>query len=78
MTAREPIRTFISNTFFVDTFSDEDSFLRQGIIDSTGMMELVSFLEEHFAIKVKDDELIPQNLDSVKNLCAFIARKKQG
>lgn len=76
MQPREPIRRFISDTFFVDSFSDEDSFLKQGIIDSTGMMELVNFLEEQFHIRVGDDELVPQNLDSVKNLCAFIDRKR--
>ena len=72
---RDSIRAFISQTFFVDTFGDEDSFLKQGIIDSTGMMELVAFLESDFQLKIEDDELVPENLDSVKNLCAFVSRK---
>jgi acyl carrier protein len=70
------IRGFISDTFFVDGFADTDSFLRNGVIDSTGMMELVAFVEQQFGFKVKDDELIPENLDSLSSLVRFIERKQ--
>ncbi len=70
------LRSFISDTFFVDGFAEDDSFLRKGIIDSTGMMELVAFVEQAFGIKVSDSELVPQNLDSLKNLSQFIERKR--
>jgi acyl carrier protein len=55
---------------------DDDSFLEKGIIDSTGVLELVSFVEEEFAIEVKDEELIPENFDSISTLSEYITRKK--
>ena len=56
--------------------SNEDSFLEKGIIDSTGILELVAFVEETFNIKIWDQDLIPENLDSINNLCKFISGKK--
>ena len=70
------VRSFISETFFVDDFADGDSFLQTGIVDSTGMMELVAFLEGRFGIRIADHELVPENLDSVSNVCGFIDRKR--
>jgi len=68
--------------FFVDNFmaemdgvSDSDSFLDNGIIDSTGVLELVLFLEETYNVKVEDDEIIPENLDSLENIAAYITSK---
>jgi acyl carrier protein len=55
--------------------TDEQSFLESGIIDSTGVLELVAFLEQHYGITVGDRELLPENLDSVRNASAFVARK---
>ena len=46
-----------------------------GIIDSTGILEVIFFLEENFGIKVEDEEMVPENLDSIDNLVAFVARK---
>ena len=51
--------------------------LPEGIIDSTGVLELVSHLQEHYQIEVKDEELIPDNLDSINAVAAFVARKKK-
>ncbi len=76
MDTNSKVRTFISDTFFVEDFADDDSFLKSGIIDSTGMMELVAFAEESFGIKIADAELVPENLDSVNNLCRFVERKR--
>jgi len=74
------IRTFIFENFLFDAEQDalqnNTSFLEQGIIDSTGILELVEWLEDQFSISVEDDELVPENLDSVDLLSAFIARKK--
>ena len=53
----------------------EDSLLGRGLIDSTGVLELVAFLEEHYTITVEDEEVIPDNLDSVKNLATYVAKK---
>ena len=58
------------------TFSDEDSFLEQGIIDSTGILELVHFLEEHYGFSVEDNELIPENLDSISRLGKYVRGKR--
>ncbi len=76
---KEKIRAFIFSNFLFDAeesaLSNDTSFLEQGIIDSTGVLELVEWLEETFAIKVEDEELIPVNLDSVDQLAQFIVRK---
>ncbi len=75
----EKIRAFIFSNFLFDAgesaLDNDASFLEQGIIDSTGVLELVEWLEETFAIKVEDEELIPENLDSVNLLAQFIAGK---
>lgn len=75
----EKIRAFIFSNFLFDAdqgaLENDASFMEQGIIDSTGVLELVEWLEETFSIKVEDDELIPGNLDSVNRLGQFIARK---
>lgn len=55
--------------------SNDDSFLEKGIIDSTGMLELIGFLEQKFGVRVEDEELIPENLDSINKLLAFTERK---
>ena len=72
------LKEFIEKTFLFGqeiTFSDDDSFLEMGIVDSTGVLELVMYLEEHFNITVDDDELVPENLDSINSLVAFVNRK---
>jgi acyl carrier protein len=55
--------------------SDDDSLIDSGIIDSTGILEVVMFIEEKYLIKVEDDELVPENLDSINNLLSFLKRK---
>ena len=75
---REKVREFIVENFLFgkdDGLMDDASFLDEGIIDSTGILELVNFLEEEFSINVEDDELVPQNLDSINNVAAFLAKK---
>ena len=53
----------------------DQSFLSSGIIDSTGVLELVAFLEEQYQLTVADDELVPENLDSLQNVAGFVTRK---
>lgn len=72
------LRSWIQDTFFVEGFSDTDSFLKNRLIDSTGMMELVAFIESEFRIKAADTELVPDNLDSIENLVRYIGRKQKG
>ncbi len=78
---REKIRTFIVENFLFgndEKLANDTSFLDEGIIDSTGILELVSFIEEDFNIKVADDELVPENLDSINNVVAYLERKING
>jgi len=74
------IRDFIVENFLFgnrEKLPDDDiSFLQNGLIDSTGILEVVSFIEEKFGIRVEDDELLPENLDSVRRLADFIVRKR--
>jgi len=79
MTTAEEIRRFITTNFYVADpakLADDASFLDQGIIDSTGVLEVVTFLEDKFGIVVGDSEMLPENLDSLKNLTAFVERKR--
>jgi acyl carrier protein len=76
--AREKVRAFIVENFLFgsdDGLKDDSSFLDEGIIDSTGILELVSFLEEEFGISVEDEELIPENLDSINNVVEYLGKK---
>jgi len=57
------------------SYKDSDSFFEMEIIDSTGVLELVLFIEETFNIRVEDEEIVPENLDSVDNLMAYISKK---
>lgn len=75
MSPKETIRAFIAETFLVDEFAEDASFLRTGIIDSMGMARLVAFLEESFHIAIAEDELVLENLDSLQRVAAFVGRK---
>lgn len=74
------VRAFIADNFILGTGSaelkDTDSFMERHIIDSTGFLELVTFLEDTYGIVVSDDEMIPDNLDSLDNLDAYVRRKR--
>lgn len=81
MEIAQQISNFIINNFMMGRSSDEltedDSLLDKGIIDSTGVLELVSFIEETYSFTVEDDELVPENLDSVNRLVDYINKKRQ-
>ncbi len=74
------IREFMLENFLFGSeesaLADDASFLDQGIIDSTGVLELTSWLEETFSIQFFDEEMLPENLDSVNKLLVFIKKKK--
>lgn len=80
--AADEIRHFILENFLfgqADAFPGADeSLLMAGAIDSTGVLELVLFLEERFQIQVDDAELVPENLDSLNQLAAYVERKQAG
>ncbi len=74
----ETIHEFIVENFLFgdgEQLTNETSFLDSGIIDSTGILELITFLEETYNITIEDDELIPENLDSLNNVVKFIGQK---
>ena len=81
MSVETKLKTYILDNFlFTDdqsAISIDDSFMEKGIIDSSGILEVIFFLEEEFGVKVEDSEMLPENLDSIKNLVAFIEKKKQ-
>ncbi len=72
------IRDFIVENFLFgedNGFTEETSFLESGMVDSTGILEIINFLEETYHIVVEDNELIPENLDSLRNLDRFLNKK---
>lgn len=79
MAVNEKIRSYILENVLAGTrgatLDDNDSFLEKGIIDSTGILELVSFIEDEFKIQVRDEELVPDNFDSVSKLAGYITTK---
>ena len=78
MILKEQIRNFILENFILenpDDLVDDESMLEKGIMDSTGVLELVAFIESTYEVKVEDEELIPENLDSIKNIVSYLERK---
>lgn len=74
-----PIRAFLLKNFYVAdaaALRDDTSLLEAGIIDSTGVLEVVAFLEADLGVVVEDEEMVPQNLDSVGAMVAFVTKKK--
>jgi acyl carrier protein len=73
------LRSYIEENFVMGArpapLADGDSFLEQHLLDSTGFLELVTYLEENFDIKVEEHEMVPENLDSLDSLTQFLARK---
>ena len=82
MSVELTIKNFITTNFILndnpDPLDNDRSFLESGIIDSTGILELVSFIEEQYGFKLEDEELIPANLDSVSNVVRFVSGKLKG
>jgi len=76
---KQRIVDFITTNFLFEegdkTLSETDSLLETGVIDSTGVLELVAFIEETYGIKVEDEEIMPENLDSVANITAYVTYK---
>ena len=75
------IKSFIVSNFLFgqegNGIADDQSFMESGIIDSTGLLELVSFVEQKYGISIGDRELVPENLDSLRNISQLVARKLQ-
>lgn len=78
MDTADKVRQFIKDNFYAASASDltdDASLLDLGIVDSTGILEVVAFLEDEFQITVDDAEMLPENLDSIQNIVAFVERK---
>jgi acyl carrier protein len=75
---KQELRKFIVENYLFgrdDGFAEDDSFIERGILDSTGVMELITFVEQRYGVKVEDHELLPENLDSLANLSRFLELK---
>ena len=81
LSIEERIRKFIEETFLagaeLEPVNGDESFLENGIIDSTGVLELIGFLEETFHIQVMDEEIVPDNLDSITKVVSYLSRKTE-
>ena len=79
MSVEEQIKSYILENFLFsddgNELAEDASFLEEGIVDSTGVLELVMFVEETFDLSVEDEEIVPDNFDSVAQLAAYIRRK---
>lgn len=79
MKTKQQIRDFIISNFYVAdaaTLEDDASLLDQGIIDSTGVLEVIGFIEDTFGFRVDDNEMLPENLDSIERISSFVERKR--
>jgi acyl carrier protein len=80
-TLHDAIRQFIlENYLFTDDATQlalEDSLLGRGIVDSTGMLEIIMFIEEQLGVKVRDEDMVPENLDSVNRIAAYVASRRK-
>jgi acyl carrier protein len=75
----EQVRQFIITNFYVPdaaSLKDDASLLDTGVIDSTGVLEVISFLEDTFEVTVEEEEMVPENLDSIGRIAAFVQRKR--
>ena len=81
MSYQESVREFIVENFLFgdeEGLENESSFFETGVVDSTGILEIVSFIEEEFEVKVEDEDLIPENFSSVVTIDQYLQRKLNG
>jgi acyl carrier protein len=80
VTVQQRIRAFILENFYVTDpaeLADDALLVTSGLVDSTGVLEIISFVEEEFGVCVRDDETTPDNLESIERIASFVARKRQ-
>ena len=79
---QKKVRAFVVENLLLgeeeNDFSDSQSFLESGLIDSTGILEVIAFLEEEYEITIADEEMVPDNLESVDNIVAFLQTRRVG
>ena len=79
-TVAERVRRFVAENFYVSdpsTLADDTSLITGGFVDSTGLLEVIAFLESEYKIRVLDTETIPENLETIGRIASFVARKRQ-
>ena len=79
MDTKELVRQFVVTNFYVPdgvAITDDQSLLDSGVIDSTGVLELIAFVEDRFSIQIEDQEMVPANLDSIGRVAEFVSRKQ--
>lgn len=79
MNTKEIVRQFVVTNFYVPegvAITDDQSLLDSGVIDSTGVLELIAFIEDQFSIHIDDQEMTPANLDSIGRIADFVSRKQ--
>ena len=77
MAAIDQIRDYVARTF-AKTVGPDDSLLDSGLVDSTGIFELVGFLEDNFGVKIEDEEIVPEHFETSAMVAAFVERKRSG
>jgi acyl carrier protein len=80
MNVQQRVRRFVIENFYVSDPSeigDDTLLVTTGVVDSTGMLELIGFLETEFGIRIEDREMTPENLESIERMAAFVERKRQ-
>lgn len=79
---KQAVRALVLENFLFGNlenwFEDEESFMEKGIIDSTGILELIEFIESKYGVKTKDEELVPENFDSLMKVSLYVLRKLNG
>jgi len=81
MTTAEHVRKFISENFYITdpaSIDDDTLLVTSGIVDSTGMLEVIAFIEDQFEVRIADHEMTPENLESISRITAFVSRKRAG
>ena len=76
---RDRVRQFVTTTFYIpdpSQVTDDQSFLDAGIVDSTGVLEIIAFIQSEFGVAVEDDEILPENLDGVARIVGYVLRKR--
>ena len=80
MSIQQQLKQFIVQNFYVSDpaeIADDTLLVTTGVVDSTGMLEVIAYLEETFGISIADQEMTPENLESIERMAAFITRKRQ-
>ncbi len=80
MSVSQRVKQFIVENFYVSDpaeLGDDTLLVTNGYVDSTGMLEIISFLESEFGIRITDQETTPENLESISRIAAFVASKQQ-